>query len=115
MDEQLKEHSRLIDRRMEEQSKAMTKRFEESDKKFEELMKMMHDLTIQRASAENSSRNDVHESKFHIMEVITRIAVLDTRLNLLSLNLMAVVQEIGLRNVSNILRCAKYLRIKKLT
>ena len=58
MDEQLKEHSRLIDRRMEEQSKAMVKRFEESDKKFEELMKMMHDLTIQRASAENSSRND---------------------------------------------------------
>ena len=58
MDEQLKEHSRSIDRKIEEQSKAMAKRFEESDRKSEKLMKMMRDLSIQRATAENPSRTE---------------------------------------------------------
>lgn len=62
MEEQLKEHSRVIDRRIEEQSRAVAKRFEDSDKRFEEMMKMMREFAVHRIndgkSPESSHRSE---------------------------------------------------------
>lgn len=38
--------SRSIDRKIEEQSRVIAKRFKENDKKFDEMMKMMHEMSV---------------------------------------------------------------------
>ena len=108
MDEQFKAYSRAIDSKIDEQSRAIARRLEENDKKFEEMMRLMRELSANRSNeGPESARPDSSRGTFAPRPLGFVPKVEFPKFD-------GTGARNWVKNVSNILHCVKFLKIKRL-